>query len=114
MYLEKIFLLIMYWIFSFFGYVLVFSFLIMYLANSSASPIQLLAQINYGAKPYHRGVWGAGGVIGLCGVPIRILYQKAFFDRNLNKIHNKFFPLLPLPLFLSIPQDGLSIVTSVS
>ena len=57
---------------------------------------------------------GAGGVIGLCGVPIRILYQKAFFDRNLNKNHNKFFSLLPLPLFLSIPQDGLGIVTSIS
>ena len=53
-------------------------------------------------------------MIGLCGVPIRILYQKAFFDRNLNKNHNKFFPLLPLPLFLSIPQDGLGIVTSIS
>ena len=52
-------------------------------------------------------------MIGLCGVPIRILYQKAFFDRNLKKNHN-IFSLLPLPLFLSIPQDGLGIVTSIS
>ena len=33
-----------------------FFLLVMYLENFSASQIQLLAQINYGAKPYHRGV----------------------------------------------------------
>ena len=82
--------------------------------NPTPSP---LGQFNFGAKTgfsYHRGVWGAGGVIGLCGVPIRILYQKVFFDSNLDKNPNKFFPLLPLPLFLSVPQNGIGIVISIS
>ena len=48
------------------------------------------------------------------GYPSGSSIKKLFFDRNLNKNHNKCFSLLPLPLFLSIPQDGLGIVTSIS
>ena len=60
-----------------------------------------------------RGGLGAVEVIGLCGVPIRILHCKPLLIPIWIRILIWYLPLLPLPLFLSIPQDVHSICDGI-